>query len=522
MSRFKISKKLVLINSASSAFVLLLNFSVLIWLQQYLLKRISPEEYSLFPLLMAIMVFAPLVTIVLTEGLGRYITIAYAKEDDAEIERICSTMFPILCLAGIVFLGVGWVGAWHIDSLLDITPEFVADAQLMMALLVFSASLRIPLAIFGSGFLVTQKLMLQDMIDVGCQLLRLAVLFVLLFGDSARILWVVVAMVIAETTSLLISTVVSMRLVPALRVRWGIFHRYIASEVTGYGGWGFVNRIAETFKQAIDPLILNKFASAVDVTIFHVGGIAPRQLRLMLSPLSRPLLPVLTGMYATGDFIKLRNTYLRTARYHTWLLLLVAVPAIIFSNEVMHIYLDGKYDEAGAVMAVLLLVTVLNSFNSLGPAVAAAAGKMKELSLRYITVHGVNLVLTILLVVYLQKGALGSAMATLLAVVFIEATLFWPFCRKVAHAPTSLWLKEVALPCLGTALPPVALCLTLKLAVGIDTWSELMLVTSLSVMLHLVLIGLFGLRQQDRIDIGRLGNLLSGPIKTLVLYFAEK
>ncbi len=523
MSRIEISKKIVLINTASSAVSLILNFSVLIWLQQYLLKYISPEEYSLVPILMSIMAFAPLVTMILTQGVGRYITVAYAKGDDAEIGRIISTMFPILFFAGIAMLVVGWTGAWHIDKLVNIDPAFVSDARIMLALLVFTAALRVTLSIFGSGFIVKQKLMLQDMIDIGCQLLRMIILFALLLGVSTQVIWVVVAMVVADTTNLIVSTIVSLRILPEQRViKQRNFYTHIAKEITSYGGWGFILHAAETIKQAFDPLILNRFASAVDVSVFYVGGIAARQLRLMLTPFSRPFIPILAAMCATKDYEKLRNTYLRATRYHLWLILGVSVPAIIFSDEVMHLYLGGKYDEAGLIMAVLLFVTVLNTFNSLGFGVVMAAGEVKDLSLRYIGVQIANIALTILFVVYLHQGAFGSAIATLIAVVTFEVIFIWPFCRRVAHTPTSLWIKEVVFPCLGSALPSLIVCLFVKITIGVDTWGDLFLISLVSALLHFLMIIFFGLRLQDRIDISRLSERLSGSTKSIVQYFGTK
>ncbi len=522
MSRIEISKRIVLINTASSAVALILNLSVLIWLQQYLLKRISPEEYSLVPIVMSIMAFAPLVTMVLTQGVGRYITIAYAKGDDEEVSRICSTMFPILVFAGLVLLGLGWLAAWHIDQLLDIAPEYVDDAQIMMALLVFSASLRVIFSLFGSGFIVKQKLMLQDLIDIGCQFLRIAVLFALLFGVSTQVLWVVVAMVVAEVTNIVISTIVSLRIFPEQRaIHLGHFRSYVAKEITSYGGWGFVQNVADTIKQSFDPIILNKFATAVDVSVFYVGGIAARQLRLMLVPFARPFLPILAALYATKDYSKLRNTYLRATRYHLWIILFVAVPAIIFSDEVMYLYLDGKYDQAGNIMAILLLVTVLNTFNSMGPAVVMAAGKVKEMSLRFLLIQSVNIILTVLLVVFLQQGASGSAVATLLTVVFLETTFMWPFCRKVAHTTTTLWVKEVVMPSLGSAIPSIVVCLFFQYIQFTSTWTEIVLVSALSMMLNLAVIMFYGLRHQDRIDMGRLAIRLKGPVKVIVEYFVK-
>jgi hypothetical protein len=227
-SKVEISKRLVIMNSASSLVTRLLSISVLIWLQQYLLKRITPEEYSLLPVLYSVMMFAPLITTILTSGLGRYITVAYAQGDDDEVTRICSTMFPILCAAGLVFLAGGWTFAWYIDSVLNIAPERLWDARIMMALLMFAAAVRLPLAPFGAGFFVRQKFVLENLIGVATEIFRLSVLFTLLFGVSTRILWVITASVIAEFLNLAVTRTISIRLVPAQRFKWSHIHWPIA------------------------------------------------------------------------------------------------------------------------------------------------------------------------------------------------------------------------------------------------------------------------------------------------------
>lgn len=93
MAKVEISKQLVLVNAASSVVVRVVNISVLVWLQQYLLKRISAEKYALYPVLGAAIVFLPLLMGVLTSGLGRYIVEAYAKGDERGVTQIVSTMF---------------------------------------------------------------------------------------------------------------------------------------------------------------------------------------------------------------------------------------------------------------------------------------------------------------------------------------------------------------------------------------------------------------------------------------------
>lgn len=522
MAGIEISKKLIVINSMSSAVALVLNLSILVWLQQYLLKHISAEEYSLVPIVLSIMAFAPLLTTVLTGGLGRYMTVAYAQDDEAEVTRICSTMFPILLLAGVVFLALGWLAAWHVDSILVIAPEYLVDAQIMLALMVFVTALKLPQAAFNSGFMVRQKLMWQDMIDVGCQFLRIALLMVLLLEVSTRALWVTVALVISELANMAISTPVSMKLVPAQRFRPSLFKRKLAIEISKFGSWWFVGSLSDVVKRTMDPILLNRFASAVDVTVFYVADMAPRILTQVLTPITRPFFPILAGMFATQDYVKLRNTYTRTARYHTWVVLTIAIPAMVFSTEIMHLYLHGKYDSAGPIMTLLLIVTVVNALNALGSAVALATGDMRGLSLRVIIVQAVNLLLTIFLVVHLQKGAMGSAIATLLAALFFEITIKWPFCRRIAHTPFQYWFKESFIPTVVPAIPSLIFCLAINHFYQLESWLSLIGASVVSAMLYLFLVLHFCLRQQDKIDIAKISTKVPRIFQPLFHYLAQR
>jgi O-antigen/teichoic acid export membrane protein len=349
-----------------------------------------------------------------------------------------------------------------------------------------------------------------------CQLLRFLVLFCLLFGVSTRVLWVIVASVASELVNLAISTPISIRLLPAQRFRWKAIRWPLAREITSYGGWTLVNQIAQTAKLAMDPIVLNRFASAVDVAIFNVAGLVPRQIPMLVTPISRPFIPIFAMMHATGDAARLRSTYLRTARYNTWLVLTISIPAMIFSNDLIRLYLGGRYPGAGVVMTVLLFMPILTALNALGLCAIAAAGDMKGLALRQVAVHSANLGLTILFVVFLGKGAFGSAAATLVATLVLDTTLTWRLSWKVTHTPAKAWLLEVLLPTMTPALPAVIVCLSWKWAFGIASWTGLFAASAASAALYVVLVAAFGLRDQDRIDIGRVADRLPRPARGFV------
>lgn len=501
MSRFVLSKRVVLVNSASSAASILLNLTVIVWLQQYLLRRISAEEYSLLPVVMSIMAFAPLVTTVLTGGIGRYVTSAYARGDDDEVTRICSTMFPLLLLGSLGVLGIGGACAWYIDRLLTIGPEQLGDARLMLSVLVLSAAVRLPCSLLGNGFVVRQRLLLQDLIEVGSQLVRVVLLFALLFGVSTRVLWVVVASATGDLFSFAVGTPISMRLLPSLRVRWRSFHWPLARELISYGGWTLVTQVAETLRVAMDPLLLNEFARSLDVATFQVAGMAPRMLPMLVTPLARPFIPVFAALHATADWDRLRSTFLRTSRYHSWVILTVCIPAVAFNREFMLLYVGETYAAAGTVMSILLVVPVLSALNALGPASLAAAGEVRPYAVRQVVVQGASSALSVLFVVVLGWGAVGSATAIAIAAGVLLTALVWPLSWRVSRADAQSWLREVLLPVALPTVPSVLLCLVVKYAFGITTWTGLLGWSVASASLYLGLVATFALRAEDRRDL---------------------
>ena len=122
-SRVEISRKLVLFNSASSLVALGLNVTVLDWLHRFLLKRIGTEEYSMPPVLYSIMMFAPLLTTMFTNGLVRYTTKVYTAGDTHRVTQIVSTMSLILLGVVLVVVFIGSLVAYRLDSVFEERTE---------------------------------------------------------------------------------------------------------------------------------------------------------------------------------------------------------------------------------------------------------------------------------------------------------------------------------------------------------------------------------------------------------------
>ncbi len=498
--RVPISKKLVMVNSASSLMTRLLSLSVLVWLQQYLLKRISPDEYQLLPVLYSIMMFAPLLTTVLTGGLARYIIDAYAKDDEERVNQIISTMFPILCVAGALFVAGGWLFAWFIDDILTISPEYVSDARIMLAMLMLCTALRLPLAPFSVGLVVRQMFWVSNVIGIGGEIVRLSVLFTLLFGVSTRVIWVVTAAVCAEMLNMAVILVVSRRVTPFLRYQTSMFRWPIAREIVSFGGWSFSASFAETVRSGADPIILNKLATPTDVACFHLGTLVLRHVHLLVTGMLATMGPALISLHASNDRERLKRIFLRIGRLALWAVLFPVLPLMVYSAQIIEIYAGSRYAEAAPVMVVSLIFFPLFYVFLLVPNLANTGGRIRDWALITMSMNSLNLLLTFFLVGYLDMGAFGSALATILAMAVVYPFAMLPFARSLTGVTLPEWLRETVLfgylPGISALLVWVPLIPVARRGGG----ESLFLCVCAGGAVYIVVLCFFALRRKDRED----------------------
>ncbi len=506
----EISKKLVAVNAGSALVAKAINMGVLIWLQQYLLRKISPEEYALYPLLMAIMICAPLLTTILTSGLGRYVVEAYARGDEREVTRIVSTMLGPLAGAGLVVLAGGWLVAWNVDHVLEIAPAQVSDARFMLALLMFSAAVSVPAAAMSVGLYVRQKFVLHNVIRLAAEFFRLGLLLVLLLGVSTRVRWVVVASVVANLMMLLTMVLISRRLIPVLRFRRDAIHWPLLRKLTSFGSWNFVGQAAHTLRGALDPLILNRWGTAMDVTCFHLGNLPNKHLRQGVGLAMAPLQPPMTAMHATGDKSRLGRTYLRSSRYGMWMAIAIAMPLLIFSRELVVLYVGREFLTAATVMALTMGLFPITYTSLMLPSLAIAKAELGRMTVYGLITHVANISLTVYLVRGLDMGATGVAVAYFVTGVACQP-LFMPLGVRLAEVTWGKWLFETVWLGVSPGLAAVGAWLGLRFVVQPSTWLSLSVCTAVGMSVYVVVLYGLCLNRTERADLSRVwGQLRAG------------
>lgn len=497
----EIKKELIARNSFSFLVTYILNITVLLWLHQYLLRRVGIEEYSLYAVIAAVIAYAPLLEVMIVTGLIRYAVEAYAVNDQRRVTQIASSAFSILMVVGPLFLAGGLLFSWNIHRILTIPEHLLWDARLMMALLIFSFSLRLIISPFWIGLHIKQKFVVTNLIRLGSEVLRISLLFVLLFMVSTKVLWVVVSSVAGSLGSLAVMTLISLNLVPALKFDRKEIQKEAKKKLMNFGLWNFVASSAFAIRNHADIIILNKLSTPLDVACFNLGRICYRQPLQAWGMVRQSLFPVLTAMHATKREASLRNTYLRGGRYGLWVVLFIATPIFVFRQEIIRLYVGQDYMMATTVIMWLLLAFPVELGNILVAPIARAREKIKPLAIRVIIIQTVNLILTLVLVGQLRMGAIGSALATFLVMIVFEPLLMWPFGFKLIDVKFGKFLRTTLLPGVFPALICALSLVIFRWTASFSSWLDLLLFSAAGSIVYLSCLFLFCLQPNDKKDL---------------------
>lgn len=500
-SRVQISKRLLLINSASSIGAQVLHASVLFWLNAYLLRRISADEYSLYPLVLAIVGFIPLFTVILSAGLGRYLMEAYAQGNDDRVREIVSSMVPLLTVAGLVLALLGGLVAWYIDWILVIPEGCIWDARLMLFLLVFMTAISLPLGPIGQGLWIRQKFVMINIIQVCAETLKSAILVILLLWVSPRVLWVVVATVAAQFAALVINTIVSLRALPTLWFRWQGIRWDLVRTLTSFGGWNFLIALAGRTREYAIPLILNHMGTPNDIASFQVGTMGRRQIDHWFDVAARPVYPIVTGMYAMGAKERFQNAFLRGGRIALWVILSAALPAMIYAEEIIDLYIGPTYAQAGVVLVVSLACYLMSPGIWMTWTMAAAKAQLRPLGIRISAAQFSGVLLTVVMTGWLGLGAMGAALAAFIASSFSLVFFSLPIGLRLAEVRLETWIRRTLVPGLAPGCTAAVVWMSLHVFATPDSWLEIGWCVLAGGLCYLAVLLAFCLEPKDRADL---------------------
>jgi O-antigen/teichoic acid export membrane protein len=433
-----------------------------------------------------------------TGGIARFLVAAHASGDKTEVRRITSSMFPVLVGVGAIIFSVGLLAAWKIETLLDLDPNYVGQARIMLVLIAGTMFWSVAVTPFQSGLYVRQEFVTINLIELGAEIFRVSLLLTLLFGVGTKVMWLVIASSAGSVVSSIVQVILSRRRVPEIRFDRQLVSLKQVKTLLSFSLWSCTEMYSSLAAKALPLLFLNRFAGPLAVAQYHLANLADSQTKAMLAAAMRPAQPALTSLHAMGRSDLLKKLYYSGGRYHLWILLLPAAPIIWFGADLMELYAGAAYRDAGYVLMAFYLRYPFTYASAMYYRLAHAAGKIRTY---YICDALLQSCIIVAIYVTLRFGGGGAAAAAWCACIaqsVFHLFVIWPLGIKFIDGSWRDFLRKTLLPGYLPLAVSGGVCFGLDSVLEANDLMSLILVFGAGGLANLATIGLVSFNSTDR------------------------
>jgi O-antigen/teichoic acid export membrane protein len=185
-------------------------------------------------------------------------------------------------------------------------------------------------------------------------------------------------------------------------------------ETASYSGFAFVSQVTSMVTYHVDRILLGILASVSQVAYYAIPANIVSRLLNVGALFNSFVFPRAVTLHAVGDLVALRALYVKASRYTFLLLVPVLVPLLLFTPELLTLWLGETFSESAQLTTRILLVAFFVATVSITPSQLYNGMGNSRIGAIYATIGSlINVTLCLILIPIF--GAAGAAFASLAA-----------------------------------------------------------------------------------------------------------
>jgi membrane protein EpsK len=423
-----------------------------IWFVPYLVRHLGVAGYGLIPLATQVTHYMRVVTLAFNSAVGRFLTIASEKADDAEANRIFNTsLVTTVGLCGLL-LPLAAAGVVHVDQLIEVPPGYATEARWLLAGTVGMFLLMTLAAPFQVSTFTQNRFDVRTGVDVLAVLGRVGLIVGLFVALTPRVAYAGLGYAAAGAITFVGAVVAWRFLTPQLAVRPRDFDRRMLGQLSGMGVWVVINILGTILFLQIDLMVVNHMVGPEAGGEYALVLQWSTLLRGFAAAVAAVFGPTLVYYYAREDLLGL-VAYARRAVKLVGLAVALPVGLICgFSRPLLSVWVGPEHADLAPLMSLVTCHLCVNLGYLPLHGITTAANRVRWPGITSLLMGAANLGLALLLCGPADWGMVGVAAAGAITIT-AKNILFTPlYAAHVLGRPAWTFMRELLPTSLATAL----------------------------------------------------------------------
>jgi len=417
-----------LFSSSSWGAVVLVNLVAIPLFIRYL----GVEGYGIYLLLSGLFGYFGLLDFGLSDSVVKYVAHHLELGDHESVAESVNAAVLVQMMGGVVGIAVLCVFNQQIIKALHVSPALAHIASLGIYVSAVGFLFKMLLNTYNAALKGLQRFDILAKTTAGySSATAITAILVLIAGGGLLDVIIVTTLMTAANLATVLFLV--SRYIPRYRVALRV-RRESFRALFGFGAYTFITRIAGAVNTYFLQVIIAVILSAGAVAYFAVPLRVTSGMEAGLASLVAVIFPFVSKLKAQENMETLQRLYSNASRYVVALSTPPYLFIIIFSRQILSIWLGPKFAENGWLVLALLGTSSLLATWTMVPAnTAFGTGDIKVTAAFSSMVAGLNLLFSVLFTIKL--GVTGTAAAVLVTSALVPVFIWYVTSRVVRVSP---------------------------------------------------------------------------------------
>lgn len=375
------NNKRLAINTMLLYFRMMLIMAVSLFTTRIVLNALGIIDYGIYTSVGALAATFGIITGSLTVAVSRYLNIEMGRGDSQNMSNIFSTSLLIhVTLATLILLLAESIAPWFIANKMTIPGERIEAAigVFHCSILTFAVNLiSIP---YTACIIAHENMKVYAYISIVEAILTLLFAYLLSITSYDKLIVYAVLMMLVVLIKLSCYQFYCRQHYSESRFRL-VFDRKLIKEMFGFASWNMIGSTSVILSDQGVNILLNIFCNPVVNAARGLAMQVNQAVNSFAQNFMTALNPQITKSFGAGDLDTYQKTMIHGGRFAMSLLTLLALPILVETKYILHLWLGEVPDYAVNFVRLILLFAISESMSTTFITGLLATGKIMKLQL---------------------------------------------------------------------------------------------------------------------------------------------
>lgn len=350
---------------------------ITLFTSRVVLKELGVMDYGIYNVIGGIVAMMGILNSSMSVATQRYITYELGENNVDRLKIIFSSSFQSYLILSIVLLLLAeTIGLWFINNYLVIPDERLYAANWVFQFSIFSCINALLTNPYNACIIAHEQMNVYAYISIIEVTLKLIIAYLLMVVSFDRLIIYALLIFICQFIVTCIYRIYCVKNFKECRISF-LFDKKTFIQLLSFSGWNLFGSAATLLKTQGINIVLNMFFSPVINASRGIAVQINNAISQFFANFYTAFRPQITKYYAQGDIDNVIKLVTKSSLYSYYLILLVALPVLLETPVVIHIWLGQTPDYVVSFTRLIIMITICDALANPLMTVMQAVGELK-------------------------------------------------------------------------------------------------------------------------------------------------